>query len=93
MIAVACMPSTDQLYGRVEEMDNHVDQIFKCGKGNNYVRGLGDFNAVVGERCDGLNAGCFSLGGSNNRSDFPIKLCKCRNIMTGITWFDHNLIG
>ena len=26
MIVVACMPSTDQLYGRVEEMDNHVDQ-------------------------------------------------------------------
>ena len=67
MIVITCMPSTDQLYGRVKETHNNVDQIFKHGKGNDYVLGLGDFNAVVGERSDGLIAGCFSLGGSNDR--------------------------
>ena len=40
-------------------MHDNIDQIFKHGQGNDYVIGLGDFSAVVGEGSNGLIAGCF----------------------------------
>ena len=57
-------------------MHDNIDQIFKHGQGNDYVIGLGDFRAVVGEGSNGLIAGCFSLGGSNDWSDVLIEFCK-----------------
>ena len=44
----------DQPYGGAEEMNDNL------GNENNYVIGLGNFSAVVGEGSHGLIAGCFT---------------------------------
>ena len=72
-------------------MYDNIEEMLNFGKGNDYLIVLGDFNAVVEERREGLVAGRFGLGKRNEKGDMLIKFCERRNLTIINTCFEHKL--
>ena len=57
------LPTSDHDDSEIDEIYEHIEDVINShSKGPDYVIVMGDFNAVVGEKSDGKEVGCYGLG-------------------------------
>lgn len=71
-------------------MYGELNNVIRDVKGNDNLRGMGKWNAVVEEGGEGVVVGSFDLGEKNERGDRLVDFCTCNQPVMTIAWFQHH---
>ena len=83
-------PTSSSSEEAVEKFYEDIETAKKQSKSQEVTIIMGDFNAKIGNKCEGITVGSYGLGERNDRGEKLVEWCKSNKFMIANIWFKNH---